>query len=170
MSFLLQKGEKVALVVQEVEKYFRQWYHQLVKRIQFRTNNNQADAEDVVMEAFTRALQYQHSFKEDKVFEYWFVRILFNSLKTWRKEQFNQFEYTDAFDEEEIPPDLDIEEKIDEAANVLIAIASVENVEHKEILSLHFEQGFNLREISQITNTPYQTVASIVGRFKRRLE
>lgn len=64
----------------ELETYYRANYDQLVKRMA-RACGSPMDGEDVVHDAFERALKYYESFIQGQDFERWFSVILSNCFK-----------------------------------------------------------------------------------------
>lgn len=121
-----------------------------------------AQAEDVVHEAYARALQYQDSYdpKRAKI-STWFNKILFNALRDVQQEYNNRPQETT---EEVSTEDLDMKE-IDE--RVVQAINKVKNEKHQSVLWLFFVKGYNSKEISQIEDEVSQTnVTTIINRFK----
>lgn len=152
-----------------IAKHFKFNYNTLVKRVKYRTGNNEADAEDVVMEAYVRAIQYKESFEMGSPFNLWFSRILSNCLKDWKREQFNQG-CTESFDEEEVDPLPDPAEKKNLLDTLQKEIWAVEDENHREVLKLYYLYGFKLREVVQITNMKYQTANQIIHRFKNKMK
>lgn len=152
-----------------IEKHFKFNYRTMVKRVKYRTNNNEADAEDVVMEAYTRALKYKDTFEMGSPFNNWFGRIVSNSLKDWKAEQFNH-SISEEFDEQEIEPipDFKLESQLLEIIHQ--HIQGLKNEQIKEILCLYFTHGFKTREVSQISDVNYNTVHSVIKRFKQSMK
>lgn len=150
-----------------IEKHYRHNFSSLVKRVRYRTNGNDHDAEDIVQEAYCRALKYQHSFEMGMNFGHWLSRIVANSFKDWKREQYNGT-LTDEFDEDEVEP---IEER--HTQNNLIARIQEEIgyliPEHQEIVRLNLESGSTPREITQITNIKLNTVKQVLSRFKQKI-
>ena len=64
----------------EIETFYRNQYGQLVKRMTWVTGSSH-DAEDIVHDAFERAMKYYDSFEQGKDFERWFSIILSNCFK-----------------------------------------------------------------------------------------
>lgn len=64
-----------------IDKYYRANYKKCVKKVLNRSGSWH-NAEDVVQEAFTRALQYWVSLEHKDSFQAWFEKILGNALKT----------------------------------------------------------------------------------------
>ena len=71
-----------------IEQFYKENYNILVKRIQAR-RMQECDAEDVVQEAFVRALKYADSFNPDfHEIGAWFNTILNNSFKEYRHDNY----------------------------------------------------------------------------------
>lgn len=152
-----------------IEKHFKFNYNTIVKRVKWRTNGNEADAEDVVMEAYVRALRYKDSFEMGNPFNYWFGRIVSNALKDWKREQFNST-LTDEFEEDKSVPSKDTSMHDALIQKIALEIDALEEEEHKEVLRLSLMYGFKLRQVVQITNLKYKTIDQIIQRFKARLK
>lgn len=133
---------------------------------------DRALGEDVVQEAFCRAVQYQDSFdiKRGKLTT-WFNRILFNSLRDVQAQSRNQpmpnnYDYSaeDLFAELELSDDVELSHLVEKH------IAEVKNEEHKRILTLFFMNGYTSSEISQIEHkVSVSNVTTVVGRFRLSL-
>jgi RNA polymerase sigma factor (sigma-70 family) len=152
----------------EIEEHYLLNRRMLVKRLSFKTGSIQ-DAEDVVQEAYCRALKYITSFNKEQSFENWFSRILRNSIKEWEREKFNN-PPTESLEEEALPPipDSNIQKRL--LKSVEESIEEEKNEYIKEILKLYYIQGFKLAEIVQITNGNYTAVNNMVHRFKRGIK
>lgn len=152
----------------EIEEHYIKNRRMLVKRLTFKTGSVQ-DAEDVVQEAYCRALKYIASFDQAASFENWFTRILRNSVKEWERLKFNQPQ-TESFDEEQVEPIPDTSMKKRMLQSIGEAVNKEKNEFTKEILKLYYLQGFKLTEIVQITNTNYTAVNNMVHKFKRAIK
>lgn len=152
----------------EIEEHYLLNRRALVKRLTFKTGSVQ-DAEDVVQEAYCRALKYIASFNKEQSFENWFTRILRNSVKEWEREKFNS-PPIESFDEEEAEPIPDSNMQKRMLKSVAESIDEEKNEYTKEILKLYYLQGFKLAEIVQITNGNYTAVNNMVHRFKRAIK
>jgi RNA polymerase sigma factor (sigma-70 family) len=151
-----------------LEEHFRSFYRSWVKRVYCRVKND-ADAEDIVMEAYARALKYQHTFVVGNNLDYWFSRIIANTVKDWKREQHNQFGHTEVLDEDNHPiPDPSI--KRDLFSTLQAEINKIENPEQVEILSLYFLLGYKQHEVVHITNATAGSVNMLVHKFKVKLK
>lgn len=81
-----------------ITQHYKDNYRRLIKRMTFRAGT-EWDAEDVVQEAYARALRYQDSF-DGTNFDRWFNTILNNAL---REHKNNESGIThQSFEEEEV--------------------------------------------------------------------
>lgn len=151
-----------------IEQYHIKHYYLLVKRIKYRTGN-EADAEDIVQEAFSRALKYQTTFHDDMEFRHWFGRILSNVLKDYIHDKF--VNGVDAeFDEEHEDLIIDKRHIADIMNGIGDDIDNMEDPHHREVVTLYLVLGFPIRDIVKITNMKYKSIDTIVHRFKKRME
>lgn len=152
----------------EIEEHYIKNRRMLVKRLSFRSDSIQ-DAEDVVQEAYYRALKYIASFNQEASFENWFTRILRNAIKEEKRKKFN-LPPIESFDEDEIAPlpDSNMQKRL--LKSIEESINEERNEHIKEILKLYYIQGFKLAEIVQITNENYNAVNNMVHKFKRAIK
>jgi len=141
----------------------------MVKKLLWKVHQNEADAEDIVQEAYTRSIKYCNAFEQGKDFDKWFSAILYNSFRDWKKEQFHSND-VEEFSEHHVEPIGEPDVKKDTLDAVIYEIPFVENEEHREVLRLHFIQGLRLMEVVQITNLKYKTVDQIVQRFQNKMK
>ena len=152
-----------------IEQHFNNYYQTFIKRINHRVKNVY-DAEDIVMEAYARALQYHNAYDGSKPFDHWFSRILTNSVKDWKREQHNQHSYAEEFNENEMKTVSDPSIKKDLLSTLSAEIALLKNEEHAAVLVLYYLLGYKPREIVQITDVKIKMVNYITQRFKYRLK
>jgi RNA polymerase sigma factor (sigma-70 family) len=149
-----------------IEKHYKHNYKSLVKRVKFRAGS-QEDAEDVMQEAYCRALKYADTFEMGTEYHKWFSRIISNVIKDHIAEKYGHSNNHEEMDEEHHESIL-VEEVDNDFSKILTdAIDKVENEEHKEVLSLYFTWGFSLREINQIVDFNYKNIETIIMRFKK---
>jgi RNA polymerase sigma factor (sigma-70 family) len=128
-------------------------------------------AEDVVQEAFTRAVKYIHLYDETRgMIETWFNAILFNALRDVQKSERNQ---------QEIYKEISLHDVLDPAKSILTPeykqdlykhIQMSKNEKHRRILELFFLYGYSSKEISEIEEGMTQSnVTTIVMRFRSSL-
>ena len=149
-----------------IEQFFRDNYQVLVKRIQAR-RMQESDAEDVVQEAFTRALKYRDSFNPDfHEIGAWFNTILNNAFKDYRHANFTG-DYSFCEDEHD---ELDLAEQGWVDANMLKKIREEVSKLPKgqaSIVHLVLLSGYKYKEAAQILDQKFETVKKTVYRFKK---
>lgn len=119
--------------------------------------------EDLVQEAYTRVLKYQHSFNGED-FDKWFRTILNNCLRDYRNQEKGRIPVE--FDEEEHDglPNHDYPRHVMRDVMKLVATKSLVQI---EVLTLYLEQEYTAIEISQITEHSYAMVHQIILRFRQ---
>lgn len=135
------------------------------------TRNDQ-DAEDVVQEAFLRALRYADSFRGDNA-RGWLLQIVRNTCFTWMKENrpvevMNFDDNSDFLDEipgpaSEEPPAVALRNADRRALND--AIASLP-MTFREVLVLRELEDCSYNEIARIADIPIGTVMSRLARAR----
>ncbi len=151
----------VDLVVR-IEEHYRVNRNRIVKRYTKFAGTKEA-AEDIVQEAYYRALRYKDSYNSDSKFETWFSRILKNVLNHYKNvEKGGSYE---EFDEEVV-------EGIEFCGYNRVLLEQIRNEifsygdDSQEVLSLYFKWGYSPREISQIVDMKYKAIEQSIYRFK----
>lgn len=155
----------VALEAQ-IEKHYRENFNQLVKRVQSRAKTFW-NAEDVVQEAYVRALKYQHTYIQGSPFENWFSRILSNSLKDFINAE---REYSSIDDLQEDEEGIECSSYPSSVKREVIEAIEELSSDHREIVRLNIVYGYDLRDIVRITDMKYKTIDQIIQRFKKGLK
>lgn len=147
-----------------INQYYEEERDNLVRRITFRAGSPE-NAEDIVQEAFTRALQYAKSFDKDKAcIRSWFSGILNNALRDFKRDE-RLYGMCEEFEEEEhdgLEMDLlhhDIQRKIREDMKM-------QNELHACVVDLYFNKQYKLSDIVKVTDESFHNVHKIVVRFK----
>lgn len=138
--------------------------------------HNDHDAQDVVQDAYLRALKYFDGFRgaeagDDRA---WLLTIVRNAAFTWRRRHRREASEAE-FDEqlhsegvEDIHPDVgaldaDARETLHQALDKLPP-------EFREVIVLRELQGLSYKEIGGVTGVPLGTVMSRLARARRRLQ
>lgn len=144
-----------------VEEFYRKEYDSLVRRVKNRAGSIE-NAEDVVQEAFCKALQYYDTCINKDNFGAWFRPILDNTLKdNQREERLGGMS-------------LSIEEVEDEDIHDEIVdhyLPSVKRLKplHKKIVHMYFQLGNTKKEIAEILGVSFETVNTTIRRFSEKL-
>jgi RNA polymerase sigma factor (sigma-70 family) len=148
-----------------LQKYYEDNYDKFVKMYSRSAGHG---SEDVVQEAFTRALRTtaDPTFKVEKP-EAWFGIILSNSLKDYQNTMMHQGMST--YDEwtEAPEPMAEWEQDMIKAIKQLM-------MQHKprvqDVLHLYFFREFKPREIAEVTEFTSGAVRDMILRFKAEVE
>lgn len=135
-----------------------------MKRLTFRAGT-EWDAEDVLHDAYERAIRYADSFKGDN-FDGWFNTIVNNARKEHLAAARGQ---TVEFDEEEEDgtPCLYYNERI---MDEVFRLIDTKNEIQREILSLHFKQEYLPIDISRVTDYNHSSCKQVIKRFRDELK
>ncbi len=135
--------------------------------------HNEHDAEDIVQEAFLRALRSFDTFTVGRDARAWLLAIVRNSCRTWHRQNRSR----------ETAPDCDIDAQpalatwsdpeallIKNADSNLIHRAMEQlPFEYREILILRELEELSYKEIAQIVEIPLGTVMSRLSRARKEL-
>ena len=148
-----------------IEDHYKENRRKLVKRMTYRSGT-EWDAEEIVQEAYARAVQYISSF-DGRRFDNWFNTVLNNAL---REHKNNEKGFAAAsFEEDEVDgtPCNHYNERIVAEIYELIATKSVAQI---EVLTLFFQQGYGANDISRITDYTYSNTHQMILRFRNELK
>jgi RNA polymerase sigma factor (sigma-70 family) len=133
---------------------------------------NEEDAQDVVQEAYLRALKSFHGFHGSEG-RAWLLTIVRNTAYTWLRKN-RAFDLA-TFDEEIHTPGSEaanpaaILEQTEDAEAIRKAMEDLA-VEFREILVLRHLEGLSYKEIADIAQIPPGTVMSRLARARARLK
>jgi RNA polymerase sigma factor (sigma-70 family) len=147
----------------DFETFYRKSYKRQVSQIRRSLKFNKHLAEDIVQEAYFRAIKYSPSFDNRKSsLNTWFNKILFNVLRETQKQSRMSVEIA--------------EDKLGDTAFVRLdflitdEILKVTNEKHREILYLFFILGYSSTEISNILDDVSQTnITTLTSRFRDKM-
>ena len=149
----------------EIHQYYIDQYDELVKRYYTRSGGN---SEDIVQEAFTRALKYAHTYDGKQPLENWFSRILQNAFRDFMNEQRNYG--MNMVSEGEDIPDPDTREGEHLRRDVARYIKDNMPENEQEILLLYYIHGYGFKDIVRITDEKYRRVNYVVYKFEEHLK
>lgn len=149
-----------------IEEHYNKNYQKLIQLMSFRAGT-QWDGEDVVQEAYARAIKYYDSF-DNSAFDNWFRTILNNCLKE-HKNQEKGYSISISFEEDEVEgtPCNQYNQQIVQEINDLIATKSVAQM---EVLGLYFNKGYSAIDISKISEHSHWAIHKMITRFKEELQ
>jgi len=148
-----------------IGQLFKDRYDDYVRMYKSRAGAN--DVEDMVQEAFYRALYYKASFNPALVpLEHWMSGILDNCFKDLLREKQNGSSMHDKLTEDSVI----ISPRGDEGfTKVLTKEIGKRHADVKNALYLYFLCGYELREVHGVVGGSYHTLTSHVRRFKDML-
>ena len=151
-----------------LEEFFKKEYVVLVKRIKAR-NMQECDAEDVVQEAFYRAVKYIKTYNpERQKIGAWFSTILNNAFKDYRHVNYTG-EYKFREEDEELVGDLEEETFNKQIARELKKEIATRPEVERNILYAAFELGFSYKACSQVFDVSFTKVQFILQEFRKEM-
>jgi RNA polymerase sigma factor (sigma-70 family) len=137
---------------------------------------NDADADDVVQEAFLRALKYFGGFRGQGASQSraWLLAIVRNMAHTWRRRhradasttEFNEVTHSGAVMDEHPGSVLSRRDLREALADVLDRLPP----DFREVIVLREIEGLSYKEISEVVDVPTGTVMSRLARARKRLQ
>lgn len=133
---------------------------------------NGHDAEDVVQEAYVRALRFFPGFRGGDA-RAWLMKIVRNASYTWLHTN-RPLQEAAEFDENLSPPDVrapNPEEAVLQNVNDTLVRKALEQLplRFREVLIMRELEGMSYKEIAEITEMPVGTVMSSLSRARDRL-
>ena len=137
---------------------------------------NTAEAEDVMQESFIAAFDKIESFKGTATFGAWLKRIVVNnSISQYKKSarfiSVDDYEGVITVDKaEEISSDgiSEADYKSVEASQLMRGLDLL-NDKYRQVISLHYLEGYDYEEIGEIMNVSYGNARTLVSRAKDSL-
>lgn len=138
---------------------------------------NEADAEDVVQEAYLRALRYFGGFRGAGASQgrAWLLAIVRNMAHTWRhrrraESSATEFDETIHSDAAGTGESADASLAEHEGRETLAQALEHLPAELREVIVLREIQGLSYKEIGEVTDVPVGTVMSRLSRARKRLQ
>ncbi len=137
---------------------------------------NDYDADDVVQEAFLRALKYFGGFRGEGASQSraWLLAIVRNMAYTWQRRhradasttEFDETVHSEAITDDHPGSVLSRSDSRETLAAVLDDLPP----EFREVIVLREIEGLSYKEISEVVNVPVGTVMSRLSRARKRLQ
>jgi RNA polymerase sigma-70 factor, ECF subfamily len=137
---------------------------------------NTADAEDVVQDAYLRALRYLDSFRDGN-FRVWLLTIVRNSFINWLKDKrsgrllfepaISDQETSGAWSDPQPTPEAMLLDRIDR--DTLATLVAQLPAEYQEVLILREIEDLSYKDIAGVTGAPAGTVMSRLSRARLAL-
>jgi RNA polymerase sigma-70 factor (ECF subfamily) len=142
-------------------------YGNTVLRAAFAFCGSYAESEDIVQDIFLSLHTSPKSFNDDEHLKAWLLRVTINKCKNLRRSF--RFSHTCSIDE--IDQSEAIYEISTEGRELRSQIAKLPR-KYAEVIFLYYYEGYNIKEIAEITEKNENTVGSLLrrGREKLRVE
>lgn len=150
-----------------LETYFKKEYNKLCKKVARRAGSPE-NAEDVVQEAFYRAIKYWDSYNPETNIGAWFNTILNNACKDKMKDE-RMAGATVEF-EEELFDGVEMSQTDANTVEHIQKLIRSKGYPLSEVLRLYYEKGYKSIEIKEILDVEYGTVRQAVWRFKEEVK
>ena len=152
-----------------IEEHYRTNSKRLVKRFSG-VGRSRHNSEDLVQEAYTRALQYWKSFNAEKFsdensFDKWFMRIVVNCMKDKIKEEKEHGAVSGVDVPADVRPNV-LNRLIIEDVRKIIA-KEAENIRY--ILTLFFFEQYKGAEIAEIVPESHSYIRLLIHNFRKHL-
>ena len=148
-----------------IETHYRANFDRLSKQWG-RRFDNQTVGQDVVQEAYLRAIKYLHTYDASQKFDNWFGRVLHNSYKDFRtEEQGHSHDEIDEFSLEGI----ENHHEVDRLLKQIIDKIDEEKPESQEILRYVFQNGYSAREVSEFYPMSHRNIRKIVSDYRVKI-
>jgi RNA polymerase sigma factor (sigma-70 family) len=126
------------------------------------------NAEDVVQEAFSRALRYRDSYRTDNPIEGWFSRILINAASDFQRiERLNGL--SDGHDDEEGTESLDNSHFKSEMVGKVLSHLDEYDEDSRTVIEAFYVYGWLPREIAEFSPLSSGNIYVIIHRFKEAM-
>ena len=128
-------------------------YERLLYRVSWSMLSSQEDCADAVQEALTRAWQSRHTLRSEKAFKSWLIHILTNVCRDMLRKR--QRQRSVAFEDDAMAASA-----IDTGGYAIVDLLQSLTPEHRLAVVLHYLEGYRIREIAHMLDTPAGTIKS----------
>lgn len=151
-----------------IEDYYKSNYERLVKSYTRRCGTPW-DAEDVVQEAFTRALTHVDKYGRTEPVANWITRIVFNTFCDWKREQRAGGSSVSYSDEDYDPIEGNQERKV-LVDKVRSHISNKYDEKTQEVINLFYFCNYKAREIGELTGLSTSLVLNKLADFRKVMQ
>ena len=150
-----------------IEQHYRDNFDRLVAT--YSKRYGKANGEDIVQEAYTRALTYQHTYK-GPCFDSWLSRILHRAVADCLNDQMPEYDELNELIEEDFLVDASTMGIVNELEIAVRSLISDKPLKHQEVLEhLLFTDKTIFQTAKALSLNPNQ-VWAILRKFKRDLK
>lgn len=153
-----------------IEEFYKNNYKRLVHTVAKKLNGDRTTAEDVVQEAFLKAVYFFPAYDPERgKLSSWFNTIMYNVLSDVHNNRKEHTVDSDAVTAQDVVGDSI--KTSDFSAFLVKKISEVKNEKHRDILTLFYIYGFSSKDIPYLVEDVSQTlVTTTATRFKERLK
>ena len=138
-------------------------YADMVKRVCFYHLKNQADTEDVFQNVFLKYMLYDKPFSSREHEKSWLLRVAINACRDYLRNFFRRSVVS-----LEVLDEVEAQER-ESHGEVLEAVLSLP-VKYKDVIYLHYYEGYSAVEIGKIIGKKENTVYSLLSRRREMLK
>ena len=135
-------------------------YADMLLRIAFHYVGNQADAEDIVQDAFMKLHRYRGGFEDHTHIKHWLIRVTSNLSKNMLRSVHRK---------RTVPLEEEWKAQTPAQTNVLELINKLDQ-KYRDALYLHYYEGYKAAEIAEIYGTTANTVTTWLKRGRDKLK
>lgn len=148
-----------------IEEFYVKNASTFIKRYT-RSTGSEAIAQDIVHDAFERAMKYLDAYDESQELDRWFSLILRNSYRDFmRAERGQPTELIDEFEHQGAECDGLVRRIWEEIGDLIENSSPVA----REILDLHYNKEYTVTDISRFTEHSLSNCAQVVSRFRKKV-
>ena len=133
-------------------------YADMIYRMAFAHVRNRSDADDVMQEVFLRYIRRRPVFESEEHCRRWFLRVTVNAAKSMNNSAWMRYV---------IPLEQDIFEEPEQnrLADALLRLPP----KYRDVIHLHYYEGYKTEEIAEILGRKPATVRSQLARAREKL-
>lgn len=135
----------------------------MIRRICMVHLKNYTDTEDVFQTVFLKYIQSSKAFESEEHEKAWFIRVTINACK----DIFKSFFRTKTVPLEALD---DYKGELEEEANDLLQTILALPEKYRQVIYLHFYEGYTAPEIGKILGKNTNTVYTLISRAKKLLK
>jgi RNA polymerase sigma factor (sigma-70 family) len=147
----------------QIEQHYKEHRNTYVKRISRRAGTPEA-AEDIIQEAYCRALKYSYSFIGGDL-DKWISTIIGNALRDYMNGE-RGYIPVEPSEDDELAPEVLYPRRVMKEVFGRIALMSADQ---QEILNLFFIQEYTAKDISCITPHSQNKCDKVIQKFRKEL-
>lgn len=150
-----------------VTQHYENNAESLIKYMAFRRYGNVMDGEDIVHEAYLRAVTYFYAFDPEKEsFDKWFNGILKNAYRDFQKKE-RKYGMSEELEEEMLEPVTHNLEHYQDIHGVRKLIGR-QVAHHIDCLTLYYVYQYQLKDIADLLTKGYKWVDNVIKEFRIR--